>query len=152
MTGTDAAIELATEADVANITACAKAAYAMYVERIGREPAPMVADFADAVARGHVYVLANAQSLFGFVVFYPREDHLHLENVAVLPECKGLGMGSRLLRFVEEEARRRGLNAVELYTNAQMTENLALYPQIGYRETARRIEDGFSRVYFRKEL
>ena len=33
-----------------------------------------------------------------------------------------------------------------------MTENLALYPALGYVETGRRVEDGFSRVYFSKRL
>ena len=42
--------------------------------------------------------------------------------------------------------------AVELYTNAQMTENLSLYPRLGYAKTGRRMEDGFDRVFYRKEL
>ena len=33
-----------------------------------------------------------------------------------------------------------------------MTENLELYPRLGYREVDRREEDGFSRVFFRKRL
>ena len=37
--------------DLARIEACALAAYSPYVERIGRKPAPMVADFGAAVAR-----------------------------------------------------------------------------------------------------
>ena len=36
--------------------------------------------------------------------------------------------------------------------NAAMTENLTLYPRIGYVEVARRSEDGFERVYFTKDL
>ena len=49
-------------------------------------------------------------------------------------------------------ARQRGLKAVHLYTNEKMTENLSLYPRLGYIEVARRMEDGFSRVYFEKSL
>jgi hypothetical protein len=33
-----------------------------------------------------------------------------------------------------------------------MTENLAFYPRLGYREVGRVVEDGFRRVYFAKRL
>jgi hypothetical protein len=33
-----------------------------------------------------------------------------------------------------------------------MHENLELYPRLGYRQTDRRVEDGFERVYFSKKL
>ncbi len=79
--------------DVAAIQACARAAYAIYVARIGREPAPMVADFAAQVAAGQVHVMVEDARILGYVVFDPRRDHLHLENVAVDPARKGQGIG-----------------------------------------------------------
>jgi hypothetical protein len=33
-----------------------------------------------------------------------------------------------------------------------MVENLAFYPRLGYREDARRVEDGFRRVYYSKRI
>lgn len=44
------------------------------------------------------------------------------------------------------------MEAVHLYTNEKMVENLAIYPRLGYAETGRRHEDGFNRVYFEKRL
>lgn len=41
---------------------------------------------------------------------------------------------------------------MELYTNAKMTENLTLYARLGWRETDRRTEQGFERVYFEKAV
>ena len=125
------------------IEACARAAYEKYVMRIGREPAPMMADFAAAIAAGHVRVAVDSERLMGYAVFYPRGDHLHLEILAVFPGCQGCGIGRALIAYVEDEARRLGLDAVDLYTNEKMTENLWLYPRLGYRETGRRSEDGF---------
>jgi ribosomal protein S18 acetylase RimI-like enzyme len=146
----------ATGDDLARVKACAQAAYALYVARIGKEPAPMVADFQAQIAAGHVYVGEAAGEVAGevagFIVLYARRDHLHVENVAVFPARQGLGLGRALLAFAEEEARRRGLAAVELYTNVKMSENLALYPRLGYREIDRREEAGFSRVFYRKEI
>lgn len=124
----------------------------MYVERIGREPAPMVADFAAAIDRQELFVIQFDAELAGYAVFYPQNDHIHLENIAVNPAFQGRGLGYRLIEYVEQSAREQGYDRVELYTNAKMTENLDLYPRLGYRQFARRIEDGFDRVYFSKGL
>ena len=145
-------IRPATDADVPALEVCARAAYARYVPRIGREPAPMAADFGAAVAGGRVRVLVEDGVVAGYVVARPAGRVTALESVAVLPDRAGRGLGRALIASVEAEARRLGHEAVELYTNAAMAENLALYPRLGYVETGRRREDGFDRVYFRKAL
>ena len=77
---------------------------------------------------------------------------MHLENVGVLPRFNGRGYGRRLIEHVEQAAIRNGLDAVELYTNEKMVENISMYPKLGYTEVDRRIDKGFSRVFFRKTL
>jgi ribosomal protein S18 acetylase RimI-like enzyme len=138
--------------DLASIQNCARRAYAQYIDRIGREPPPMVADFAARIVRGTIHVVDEDGRVCGFIVLYPRDDHLHVENLAIDPQYQGQGLGRALLDFAEAQARSHRLHAIELYTNEQMTENLEFYPRLGYVETGRRVEDGFSRVYFRKEL
>jgi hypothetical protein len=51
-----------------------------------------------------------------------------------------------------EEARRLGLSALSLYTNAAMSENLAVYAHLGFVETHRVVERGYNRVYMRLSL
>lgn len=146
-------IRPATPADEAAVRACAEAAYAQYVRAIGRKPAPMVADFGAQIRDGLVHVATGeAGQVVGLVVFYPRGDAMHLENVAVLPGQTGRGVGRALIARCEEAARQAGLAAVELYTNVRMVANLSLYPRLGYAEVGRGSEDGFDRVFFRKEL
>lgn len=146
-------IRLAAASDEAAVRACAEAAYQRYVEAIGREPAPMVADFGTQIADGKVHVAADGSgNLQGFIVFFPKDARMFLENVAVHPAAAGKGIGKALIGFCEAEARLLGLDAVALYTNAKMTENLTIYPRLGYLETGRRTEDGFDRVYFEKAL
>ena len=145
-------IRQARPADVAAVRNCAAAAYELYVERIGKQPAPMVADFAGQVGKGHVWVACDGGFVCGFAVFFACGDEMFLENVAVAPAHQGKGIGGQLIAFVEDSARNAGLGAVELYTNVKMLENLEMYPKLGYRETGRRREDGFDRVYFHKEL
>lgn len=149
-----AALELAAArpCDVPQIVALVRAAYAPYVGRIGREPAPMTADYATAVADGRAVVARAGGRIAGLLVTDPRPDHLLIENVAVAPEAQGLGIGTALLARADDEARALGLPETRLYTNARMTENLAYYPRRGFREVGRRVEDGFDRVYFARPV
>ena len=143
-------IRPATAADVPAIRALVERAYALYVPRVGRRPAPMDADFATHVADREVVVLEQDGAIAGIVVWRPEADHGFIDNIAVDPGRQGSGIGRRLIEFVEGEARRLGLPELRLYTNAKMTENLAMYPKLGWIQFDRRVEDGFDRVFFRK--
>jgi GNAT superfamily N-acetyltransferase len=145
-------IRRAEPAHVDRVRNCVRAAYAMYVDRIGRPPAPMDADYEALVAAGEVWVATEDEVVVGVLVVRPRRNALFLENVAVTPAKQGRGIGRGLIAFAERHARELGLPAVELYTNERMTENLRLYPALGYVETERRREEGFARVFFRKDL
>jgi ribosomal protein S18 acetylase RimI-like enzyme len=145
-------IRPAEREDGAAVADCARAAYAGYVPRIGREPAPMVADFPALIAAGEVHVLAAGKDLAGFIVARSGPGHLFIENVAVHPDWQGRGLGRRLMAFAEAAARERDLPALELYTNVKMTETFPFYRGLGFVETERRCEDGFDRVYMEKKL
>lgn len=142
----------AGSADVPAIARITRDAYAIYVDRIGREPAPVTADHDALVAAGEVTVATAGDTVVGVLVTRPLGASLLLESVAVDPAHQGLGIGRTLVEHAETLAAGAGLEAVELYTNQAMTENLRLYPRLGYVETGRRSEDGYRRVYFRKTL
>lgn len=142
----------AREGDLDAVRELAVAAYEIYVERIGRPPAPMTADYAEAIGAGTLWVAEDGSRIVGLLVLRPESDHLLLDNVAVHPDAQGRGVGRRLLKLAEERARADGYSEIRLYTNEAMTENLAYYPRHGYVETHRAVGDGFRRVYFRKSL
>lgn len=142
----------ATPEDEPAIRACARAAYARYVADIGREPAPMRADYAAHITRGEAHVAEDGGGFLGYVVFFPEDGAMMLDSVAVMPGAEGQGIGRRLIALCEEAALAGGLPAVRLYTNAKMTGNLTLYPRLGFVRTGRRTENGFDRVFFEKRL
>lgn len=146
------AIRLADPGDEPAVRACAKAAYAAYVALIGKEPAPMVADFTAQIAASQVHVAQEAGRFMGFVTFFPEDGYMFLEAVAVTPAAKGRGIGGRLIGYCEDHARGLRLASVRLYTNEKMAANLTLYPHLGYVEAGRRHEDGYDRVYYEKRL
>ena len=129
-----------------------RASYSKYVERIGREPAPMLEDYAALIRAGEVWVLAEGGEVLGVLVMRPAEDHLFVDNVAVAPGHQVRGLGRELVAFTEGRARRDGLPEVRLYTNEKMHENLAVYARLGFEETGRRLDGGYQRVFMRKRL
>ena len=131
-----------------------RASYSKYVERIGREPAPMRDDYAALIRAGEVWVLAGEAGgeVLGVLVMRPAEDHLFLGNVAVAPGHQGRGLGRELVAFAEERARGSGLAEIRLYTNEKMWENLAVYGKLGFEETGRGLDGGYRRVFMRKRL
>lgn len=144
-------VRLARSSDRKEIECCAFASYKKYVERIGKKPAPMIADFSSQIDEKNVYILTSSDALLqGFIVFYQRNNHMFIENVAVSPKHQGKGIGKLLMNFCEDEAKRLNLQAIELYTNEKMYENLMLYTHLGFAEIDRREEHGFNRVFFRK--
>src|ERR1035438_3021663 len=80
----------------------ARDAYAHYVPRIGREPAPMTADYDHVITRGQAWVAEHRGQLVGLLVLVPADDHLLLENIAVAPNRQG----QRHRRSFSEESRR----------------------------------------------
>jgi beta-glucosidase len=124
-------------------------AYGHYVERIGRRPSPMDANYEALIAAGEVWLLHDGE-LAGLIVLRTADQHLFVANVAVEPRRQGEGLGRALLEFAEAEAARRGLRELRLCTNVAMTENIARYRHLGWQEYERRSEGPYSRVYFRK--
>jgi ribosomal protein S18 acetylase RimI-like enzyme len=138
--------------DAARIRTIARAAYAKYVPRIGREPAPMLADFATEIAAERVVVIATAGAVHGYLIAWPQADTYFIDNIAVDPALQGRGLGRQLIDHAVREATRLRLPALRLYTNVAMTENLLMYAKMGFVETHRALEGGFHRVYMRRNL
>jgi ribosomal protein S18 acetylase RimI-like enzyme len=140
----------ATAADLPAIREVVGAAYAGYLSRMDRPPAPMLADYGAAVDAGQLWV--TGRPVTGLIELTKAGDSLHVANVAVHPAAQGTGLGRQLMDFAERRAITLGLTRLSLYTNEVMTENQAIYAHLGYREVARHTEDGYRRVYMEKLL
>ncbi len=140
----------AESSDAAAVTACVCEAYVHYIERIGRQPGPMLEDYARVVKDAMVHVAVETSRVVGSIVLMDTEKGFLVDNVAVRPTFKGKGIGRLLLQFAQAKARRRGHGSIDLATHELMVENRALYARIGYVEYDRRVVNGFPRVFFRK--
>ena len=140
----------ATAADLPAIKELIDAAYARYLSRMDKPPAPMLRDYGPSVEDGTTWVTGSP--IAAVLTLYLRDDHLLVENIAVHPDAQGRGLGRALMGFAEQEAIRRGLTRMALVTHEVMTENQAIYAHLGYHVTDRRVEDGYRRIYLEKVL
>jgi ribosomal protein S18 acetylase RimI-like enzyme len=123
----------AVAADAPAIRELTRAAYAKWVPLIGREPKPMTADYAEAVAKHRFDLLYVCGMLAALIETIAEADHLLVENVAVSPSFQGRGLGRKLMAHAEKLAAASGFGDIRLYTNKRFAENIELYRKLGYR-------------------
>lgn len=145
-------IRQALQADAAEITTCVAAAYRHYIPRIGKPPGPMLDDYSRVVGQHQVFVAEESERVIGVLVLIKKKSGILMDNVAVLPEYQGQGLGHRLIRLAETRALEQGFQYLDMYTHELMTENIEMYKRFGYKETKRCVEKGYRRVYMRKKL
>jgi GNAT superfamily N-acetyltransferase len=89
----------------------------------------------DAYAEaGRSWVATDANgAIVGYAVAAVVDRSGHLEQVSVLPEVQGTGIGRALVARVEEWARDEGYPAVTLTTFVDVAWNRPLYTHLGYR-------------------
>lgn len=145
-------IRVAEMADLDAVVRIVRDAYSGYIPRIGKPPGPMLDDYGQRIRDRTLFVAERDGRLAGLLVLLPAPDHLLLDNLAVAPSFQGQGVGGALMQFAEAEALRGGYGELRLYTHAKMTENVAMYAALGWTETGRGEQEGYSRVFFRKEV
>ena len=133
-----ATIRRATPDDIEDMERCVARAYRHYIDRLGKEPGPMMDDYGARVAKDHAFVMTEFETVVGVLVLISDPDRCLLDNVAVDPDCSGRGLGRQLVSFAEGQAKAMGYGELQLYTHERMTENVAMYEKWGYR-TSRRI-------------
>ena len=75
-----------------------------------------------------------------------------LKRMWVHDDWRGAGLGSRLLRHLEEQARALGYPTVRLDTNAALGEAIAMYQRAGYRAVERYNDNPWATHFFEKAL
>ncbi|AZO20087.1 GNAT family N-acetyltransferase [Mesorhizobium sp. M1E.F.Ca.ET.045.02.1.1] len=83
--------------------------------------------------------------IVGCIFALEREKDFYVGKLAVEPGLQGRGIGGRLMQAVEDLARRRGKQTIELQTRIELTENHAAFARLGFRETGRTAHEGYDR-------
>ena len=75
-----------------------------------------------------------------------------LKRMWVRDDWRGAGLGSRLLRYLEDQARELGHSIVRLDTNAALTEAIGMYQRAGYRAIDRYNDNPWATHFFERRL
>lgn len=87
-----------------------------------------------------IYVLrTNAHPVAGFCAFWLVAEQAHINNLAVLPELRGHGLGTQLLAAITEEAAHLGAALLTLEVRQSNIPARRLYERAGfYQEGVRK--------------
>ncbi|MEQ1522032.1 MAG: GNAT family N-acetyltransferase [Aestuariivirga sp.] len=131
---TAAKLRRATLADAAAVRDVTRAAYAKWIPLIGREPKPMTANYERAVVEHIIDLYEENDVPVALIEVIPQATCLLIENIAVLPNQQGKGLGDLLLNHAEIIARSLHLSELQLYTNAAFISNIDFYARRGFQE------------------
>lgn len=136
--------------------------FAAYPEN--RLPCEAFGQFLD-MGRGYPFVTAKEQSgkLLGFALlrpYHPMPTFAHTAEISCFigPEHTGKGIGSRLLKHLEEEARGKGIKIILAGISSLNPGSIAFHRRHGFRECGRfhricrKKERYFDVVWMEKEL
>ncbi len=87
----------------------------------------------------------------GALTFH-EDGFAEVKRVWAAPSVRGLGLGRRIMAELEERARAAGVRTLRLDTNGDLTEAIALYRKLGYREVQRYNENPYAQHWFAKDL
>jgi GNAT superfamily N-acetyltransferase len=99
---------------------------------------PPSLDVLDGYGRaGRAWVAVDAgQRIVGYVLVDQVDGNAHIEQVSVVPDHQGLGVGRALVDHVRGWAAERRLPAVTLTTFTEVPWNAPLYAHLGFRSLA----------------
>ncbi|HEX5090719.1 MAG TPA: GNAT family N-acetyltransferase [Nocardioides sp.] len=131
----------ARDADLAHLAAIEDAGGPQFAAYFGPAIHPVLLSPATdgrqrALEPGFVLVAADDEQSppVGFVHVLVIDGHAHLEQVSVLPERQGQGIGAALVRAAMAQARAQGFDRLSLCTYREVPWNAPFYRGLGFTE------------------
>jgi DNA-binding MarR family transcriptional regulator/N-acetylglutamate synthase-like GNAT family acetyltransferase len=116
--------------------------------------APPTGVFVVALSDGEPVACGGLQTIAPLVDAPLVDGHsiAELKRMWVHDDWRGAGLGSRLLRHLEDQARDLGHDTARLDTNAALTEAIGMYQRAGYRAIDRYNDNPWATHFFEKCL
>ena len=142
----------ADNSDASWLSDCTKAAYAVYIPELGREPVPMTIDYKNAINEYEIWVAESSNERVGLIMLENHTGHTVIYSVAVLPAYERHGVGGELLNHAEEVAKLHGHRHIRLYTNKLWERNITIYRRLGYVDSHVEKYKGLNVIHLMKTL
>ncbi len=79
-----------------------------------------------------VVVRRPGEEVVAYIVFWQIRDDVQVNNVAVHPECRGLGLGEAVMRFAIAKVRAAGAGFMTLEVRKSNAPAVSLYRKLGF--------------------
>jgi ribosomal-protein-alanine N-acetyltransferase len=79
-----------------------------------------------------VVVRRPGDEVVGYIIFWQIRDDVQVNNIAVHPESRGLGLGEAMMRFAIAKVRAAGATFMTLEVRQSNTPALTLYKKLGF--------------------
>jgi ribosomal-protein-alanine N-acetyltransferase len=79
-----------------------------------------------------VVVRRPGEEVIAYIIYWQIRDDVQINNVAVHPDCRGLGLGEAMMRFAIAKVRTAGAEFMTLEVRQSNTPALALYKKLGF--------------------
>jgi GNAT superfamily N-acetyltransferase len=158
-------VRRAASHDACDVAALINAAFAEYRGKLKPEAsalredattiAPQLASPSGGAVAFRMDAAGSASRPLGAALYRPEDGDLYLGRLAVPPPARGQGLAGALIRFVEDEARRRGCAGIVLGVRIALPGNQRLFAGHGFVEVSRHTHDGFAQptwIRMRKTL
>ena len=137
--------------DIPEMTEVIKAAFAEYQGKL--EPPSRAEKKSPEVVRqelehGNALVIEAKAKIIACVFYKPKGDFVYLERLSVLPEYRGQGLASQLIKEVENRARKTGARGLSLSVRLVLTKQQDLYKRLGFRFESFGTHSGYSEPTF----
>ena len=141
----------AGEADIPTIVAITQAAFREY-EGLLDPPSSVRDETPERVraklAEGVGLLACLGGQAAGSVYYAPRDGHVYMGRLAVLPGLRGRGVGLALIAEVERRARELGLPAVRIGVRVALPHLHRFYARLGYHVIAEHSHPGYAATTF----
>ena len=87
-----------------------------------------------------VWVCGEGGDVDAYIItlYHSRRNHARIYSLAVHPRCRGLGLGSKLVHFIEKEVLERDLFEIRLEVKPDNGSALQVYLKAGYKVVGKR--------------
>ena len=79
-----------------------------------------------------VVVRRPGEEVVGYIIYWQIRDDVQVNNIAVHPECRGLGLGEAMMRFAIAKVRTAGAEFMTLEVRQSNVAAVALYKKLGF--------------------
>jgi len=118
-----------------------------------KEPIFTYEDILEKFREMTFYVYEMEDRIIGVAALEPRGDLANIRFVYVLPQHQRKGVGTSLVRYIEEEAKRLGFRKLRVpYVDMNADWAINFYKKLGYRVVEKREKPWGYDLFFEKKL